>query len=184
MMPNQAMQQEVQLYDIYGMWHVPFWQTTWFFIAMILLACFVFSAILFLLYTRFAKKKKKLPAWQVAMHALEQLKADPSTSSGQSFSVARSEQFYVGLTALLKTYISERDATDLRSSTDQQIIGYLEDLALSDVQKEQLTRIFGAGQMIKFANQDAVQQQMQDDWHHAFDFVKATKEQEQQKVKG
>ncbi len=164
-------EQALQLYDIYGLWHVPFWQRTWFILVMILLSGALFACACYLCIKRYKAKKPPVPAWKQALQRLHELKRTGTLKK------EKSEYYYVQLTKLIKEYMSDQFGTDIRSLTDDEMCVYIDERTLYDKQKEQLKQIFGAGQLIKFANQDAIEQQMVDDWHHAYAFIMHSKEQ-------
>lgn len=168
-MANNQVEQTLQLYEIYGVWHVPFWQQIWFIVFTSLLACFVCAGIIYLLFKRYRKNAKPLSDWQIALRQLDMLK------NNNMLAPAMSERYYVYLTSLLKEYISARYAHDVHSLTDEEMVTYIEQLPLYTHYKEQLIKIFSAGLSIKFAHQYAVEQQMLQDWQHAYEFVIGTK---------
>lgn len=168
MIQNQA-EDAMQLYEIYGLLHIPFWQRLWFIIITSVVCCGLLIIIACLLITKYRKNKKVLLDWQVALQHLESLKKNAMLTS------AMSERYYVYLTGLLKEYMSTYYRHDLHSFTDEQMVAYIEQLPLYIQQKEQLTKIFSAGLFIKFAHQQAVEQQMLEDWQHAYDFIITTK---------
>ncbi|MEX0849466.1 MAG: hypothetical protein WD055_04515 [Candidatus Dependentiae bacterium] len=169
--------EQLQLFDNYGLWHVPFWQKLWFIILMILLASVFFVGAVFCLMKFMRSKKKKRSGWQQALYDLEQLKKNGLLS------IAQSSSFYAKLTSILKQFVSYHYKKDVCSYTDQQMIVYVDTIDLFEEQKKKLEAIFSAGELIKFANQDALAQQMQDDWQFAFDFAKTHKELNEKKHK-
>ncbi len=170
MMDPTAEAQALQLYDIYGLWHVPFWQRTWFIICMVLLVGALLAGMCYLLVKQYKAKKPPVPAWKQALQKLQELKRTGTLKR------EKSEHYYVQLTKLIKEYMSDQFGTDIRSLTDDEICAYIDERTLYDKQKEQLKQIFGAGQLIKFANQDAIEQQMLDDWQHAHTFIAHSKD--------
>lgn len=167
--------QELQLFDNYGLWHVPFWHKPWFIIVVTLSALILISLLLFLLFKFKPIKKKRLTRWQQTMHDLLHLQ------KGELHNIAQSSAFYASLTAIMKRYMSDLYAQDVKSYTDQQMLDYIASLDLFDAQKASLGQIFSAGELIKFANQDALEQQMQDDITFSISFVRSTKKNKDKK---
>lgn len=159
---------ELQLYDIYGLWHVPFWQRTWFKITVFLAICALLSVIVYFLIKKYKQRTVQLPAWQIALNALDALKIWQT--------MQHRVRYYADLTTLLKNYISSRFGVDVRSFTDQQMCAYIDDHIAYEQHKESLKQIFSEGQLIKFAHHDAFEQQMIDDWQHAHAFIQVSKE--------
>ncbi len=170
MMDPTAQEQALELYDIYGLWHVPFWQRTWFIVCMVLLVSALLFGVCYLLIKQYKAKKPPIPAWKQALQRLQELKRT------EMLKKEKSERYYVQLTKLIKEYMSDQFGTNIRSLTDQQMCAYIDERTLYNKQKEQLKQIFSAGELIKFANQDAIEQQMLDDWHHAHAFIMHSKE--------
>jgi len=161
---------EKGLYDIYSTWHVPFWQTNWFYL---LIGVFISLIILFIVYLIVKKirfrPKKQLPFWQQALHAIEQLKKE------NKITVVQGKEFYAQLTAILKRYIALRFHVDVQGKTDDELIAYLSDKKLFDAKLLQnIKSIFSGSVTIKFANTQAAQEQMERDYRNAIEFVKKT----------
>ncbi len=161
--------QELQLFDNYGLWHVPFWHKPWFIIVIILSGCFFLALALMLFFKFKPRKQKVLSPWKQALFDLDKLK------KGSLHSIEQSSAFYARLTTIIKKYMSALYARDLCSFTDQQMVEHVQALDLFDVQKKGLEQIFFAGELIKFANQDALKQQMDDDLRFSVDFMQGTK---------
>ena len=163
-------QPQLELYPIYGLWHVPFWQRSWFIITVICIGLLLVALLGYLLFKRYKTKKIALPSWQIALNRLQELKKNGLLSP------AMSERYYVQLIGLLKEYISDQFGVDVRSLTDDQMCSYIDQKIPYTDYKESLKRIFTAGVFIKFANQSAIEKQMVDDWQHAYNFVDVSKE--------
>lgn len=165
---NDPLQQpeQLQLFDNYGLWHVPFWQKPWFLAFSILVICVLLATIgyVFLRYKR--SKKIILSPTEQALHDLRMLKKNGLCQ------IEACSVFYAGLTSILKTYISSLFMQDVRSDTDQQMVDRIAGMPLFDAQKEGLSRIFSAGELIKFARRDALEEQMNQDWQFCYDFIK------------
>ncbi len=165
----------LELYEIYGLWHVPFWQRTWFKISIFIFFCALVGIIIYFLIKKYKQRAVQLPAWQIALNALDQLKKLQMPEY--------SARYYAALTHLLKVYISARFGVDVCSLTDQQMCDYIDQHLAYDHYKERLKQIFSAGQLIKFAHHDALEKQMIDDWQHAKDFIQESKEVDRSKTK-
>lgn len=159
---------ELQLYDIYGLWHIPFWQRAWFKVSVFLLVCLLLGAAIYFLIKKYKQRLIKLSAWQIAFNTLDALKLFQNP--------VQSARYYSELTNLLKIYISDRFGVDVRSLTDQQMCDYIDEHLAYDRHKEGLKQIFSAGMLIKFAHHDALEKQMADDWQYAYEFIQVSKE--------
>jgi len=141
---------EQGLYDIYSIWHVPFWQTKAFYYTVgscigIVLLMLTWGLI------RWYRAKKIVPktAWQLALdelHALQQK---------QYLSAEESKACYFAMTNIIKTYFIARFDYPLQGKTDDEVVQYLlstEHHALAPALKE----IMHGCQYIKFAHQTAL----------------------------
>jgi LPS O-antigen subunit length determinant protein (WzzB/FepE family) len=160
----------LELYDIYGLWHVPFWQRSWFIISVVTLASLLIAGIVYFLLKKYRSRKVTVPAWQSALQQLDKIK------KSNMLTPEHGQHYYVLLTSLLKSYISSRFAQDVSSLTDAQMCAYIDEHLPYEVHKDNLKQIFSAGQLIKFAHRDVLQVQMLDDWQHAYDFIEGTKD--------
>ena len=168
MLNNPQPTEQLQLFDNYGLWHVPFWQKTWFIALATIIACLLLAALAYA-YMRYKQSQKRiLTPTEQALHDLQMLEKKGLCT------VATSSAFYAGLTGILKKYLSSLFMHDVRSNTDQQMVDHIATMPLFDAQKEGLSRIFSAGELIKFARLDALEEQMKQDKQFAYDFIKAT----------
>ena len=158
------------LYGNYGMWHVPFWQTKTFCIVVKVTACFIALVIVIVLYRAYKnyQKRKKVPAWTVALQELHQLKKDHKTTAEQG------EQFYVAISLLLKKYLHARFGYDVLGKTDDEVVVCLEQHQCDPKVTEKVRKILQGGVIIKFANAKAVQEQISDDYALAIAIIKQT----------
>ena len=105
------------LYDIYGVWHLPFWQTTWFKYLCASLIALVFLlvgvAIGYRLYQWI--RHKQYTAWEIALMKLEQLKKNHYATQDEA------KQAYGVITAVLKEYLSKRYGWSVTSATDDEL---------------------------------------------------------------
>jgi fucose 4-O-acetylase-like acetyltransferase len=159
---------ENELYGMYEMWHEPFWQTTYFLIAVGITA---FSCVLVAGWFYYKKRRSKQmvqSCWQVALIRLQDLqKTDRITPD-------HCKEFYFVLTHILKNYLHERYNFDLVGKTDEEVITYL---ATTDFPPELLTMlesIFNGCVIVKFANMQAIQATIERDFAAADTLVKRT----------
>jgi hypothetical protein len=159
--------QEQGFYDIYGMWHVPFWQKSWFLWSGIGLGVSLLSFITWYLVKKYrARKKVDLPYWQEALNQLVTLKQRNIAN------VEQGSLFYTHLTAILKHYIQLRYGFDVRGKTDAETIAVLERAQFDPSKLNQLKPILQGSLYVKFANAQAVQQQIEKDLQDTVDFIK------------
>lgn len=157
------------LYDIYPTWHVPFWQTNWFFwtiISAISITCLLLAYFLYCWYR--AKQAKPLTPWEKALLAIAELQKHTYTNKEDG------KQCYFVLTSALKKYLAERFAFPVDSKTDEEATKYLEDQSLPQDIKRGLQDILQGCLLIKFANEQAMEEQIAMHLAMANEMVKQT----------
>lgn len=147
-----------QLYDIYGMSHIPWWQQQW------VLACAGACLLLFVLgsiwyiFRRIRAKKRVMTPWDKALLELHGLE-------NQGFvSVIYSKELYTALTNLLKRYVHERYGFDLVGKTDDETIIFLEQHYFPADLLESVRTIFSASVIMKFSNACAMKTKIEQDF--------------------
>ena len=157
------------LYPMYGMWHQPFWQTTFFYVVVAGVLSLIFGAMAWFMIKRYrgSKQEKPLP-WQTALAGLQELQRDLFQKS------ILGKTFYFRLTWVFKQYLHERYGFDVYGKTDQELFTYLEDAGLGTDLVHDLRVIFEGSLDIKFAHQEAVFDRMNRDLVMSLDFVKKT----------
>lgn len=143
----------MQLHDIYGHWHVPFWQTRLFFAALVGAAILVSVVLLWLAYRR-CFKKRNIEPHKTALAALEQLKMQPIHSRQQA------QEAYAALTAVLKHYFEYYFKKPLVSHTDSQVVQALENEPLLASYWHEIKELFESGMHVKFAQENALHEQV------------------------
>lgn len=144
---------KLELHDIYGHWHVPFWQTRLFFVAAIFMIIIVGAALIYVLYKRY-KKQKKIALHQQVLMQLEQLKKQPIQSRDQA------QHAYAVITASLKQYFEFYFKKPCMTSTDYQVIQVLQNEPLMSSYFEQTKELFESGTQVKFAQENALHEQV------------------------
>ena len=162
--------QETGLYENYGIWHTPFWQTTTFYIiCYVLIAILIIALFLFFLKKYRARKaQKSIPSWDVALQELEQLK------KSNMVTVAQGKQFYLAITAIIKRYFEKRFGYDVLGKTDKEVITYLKNKKVASELLQNLEAILGGSVVIKFANAQAAQDKINEDFDRSIMIIKCT----------
>lgn len=157
------------LYDIYELWHVPFWQTNWFFWVLGGVFCLLTLGIIWYSTKRFKRPQVEISAWERARNTIEAF---------NQLSAQDSEPFYVLLSSTLKTYLYERFSFELLGKTDQEVIEFLEKSFLDSTVCADIEKILKGGLYAKFANAQVIQEQMKQDKQRALEIITATMPQE------
>lgn len=157
-----------ELYDIYTVWHVPFWQTAIFKGVVAL----VVGAILLVLLARGARWliriTKRKSYWQQALDDLAAIKKNYGDE------IQDSKKFYSEIIAVLKHYFSQRFGCDFAGKTDYESILFLQSIDFNKEHVQVLEELVMAGSMVKFANQQALQDQVEQDWKRCCLLIQAT----------
>lgn len=158
------------LYDIYGIWHQPFWQTTWFkysCVSMLGLILLLISILIgYWLYTWM--RQKKYTAGEIAIMKLEQLKNKSYATPDDA------KQAYAVITSVLKQYFTQRYGWPVSAATDEELAVYVQSSPLSDELTQQIKTILSGAVLIKFANQAALEPQVKADIDRALHIVHVT----------
>ena len=157
-----------ELYDIYGKWHVPFWQKTPFIIGAWALGIVILLACLYWVLRLIFRKKRQVKPWKWAQKELDNL------WKKRGFTREDGKRFYSRLTEIIKTYLEKRYGYKVRSATDIELLAYLQERNFAPELRNDLVRIFEGAQEIKFANLDAIPEQMERDFKLCKTFIKKT----------
>ncbi len=162
--------EETGLYENYGIWHIPFWQTTTFYIIIGIVVSLLFIFLLWFIIRKYCigKGKQNIPTWAVALRKLEELKKQNIAT------VASGKMFYIATTAILKQYLEQRYGFDLQGKTDTEVINYLKRENASSELVQDIESIFAGSEMIKFANMQAAQEQINNDFECSIAIIKRT----------
>lgn len=167
---TMIMNEKTGLYENYGFWHVPFWQTYTFQMA-IKVTCgvllLIICTVLIIKYMRYQREKKMLP-WDRALFDLAQLKKD------QEVSIVQNKEFYVFLTEIIKKYLFARFDYDVLGKTDAEVVNYLQKMSANDEIIENIKVVIQGSEVIKFANAQVAQEYVDNDLRRIILLVKKT----------
>lgn len=158
------------LYENYGLWHVPIWQTEKFQLGMKIVAgLLVFVIVVFLVrkYLHY-RRRKKLPLWDQALAALSQLKQEHKVD------VVYGKEFYVTVSALLKKYFYDRFGYDVIGKTDDEMIQYLQEHYPDAQSIDDIKALLQGSAIIKFASAQAAQEQIDHDYVRSIAIITRT----------
>ncbi|MCK4265313.1 hypothetical protein KAW80_03075 [Candidatus Babeliales bacterium] len=158
---------DVQFYDIYDFYFVPFWKTWWFFALSLTIIFILLSFVIYKLIFLF-KKTKPLSIWIDAEMRLN--KIDPRLLMEKE----EFKKFYFELGKILKQYLSKLFELDLENKTDAEIRRYLEEKKFDFNLTNDLVEILHGSRFIKFANETALPSKAREDWELALTIIKRT----------
>ena len=165
----------VELYDIYSTWHIPFWQTTWFYAIIIALSLLTIGAVTLWCIAYYNKRNVHIKtAWQIALEQLHALQKNNYTSK------ADGKQCYFSITSILKQYLHAQHHLQTVGKTDEELITYLQEKTLlTQATIQNLQEICSGCIYIKFANQKAIQKQINDHLEMSVQIIQETKPRKQ-----
>ena len=114
------------------------------------------------------KKRVQLP-WEWAEEQLKKLSPQACKNKNDF------KKFYYALTTTLKHYFYIRYFWPTEDKTDEELIFFLQEQNFEQQQLEHVKKIFSGAVWIKFANEDAIRSQAQEDLGKAFEIVEKTK---------
>lgn len=104
-----------ELYDIYDMWHVPWWQTTVFWWLIYAVSAIILITMLIIIFRLLYKKRKPEEPWEAACRQL----ALAYKKARENVDV---ELFYAEITCVLKWYLTIRFEDDSVARTDIELL--------------------------------------------------------------
>ena len=158
------------LYENYGLWHVPFWQTSEFKMAIyICLGLFALCIVAVIIKKYCAyRRRKKLPLWDQALFELAQLK------KSNKIDILHGKEFYTTTCSVLKKYFHDRFGYDVIGKTDDEVIEYLKNHHHDEQMLEDAKSVLQGAVIIKFANAQAAQEQIEGDYLRAVAIIRRT----------
>jgi hypothetical protein len=145
-----------EFYDIYPTWHIPWWQTRAWYITLII-GLFLVLALLVVWYKKRFKKPILLSPAQKATQALEMLAHKYASQK------IKLDQVYVMITTIIKIYLQELYSLSLLDKTDHELVLRLADSQFPTNLLPNLEQLMQGAVQIKFANQDALAHQIEQD---------------------
>lgn len=159
-------------YDIYPQWHVPFWQTSFFFYAMCAVALLLLGTLLWALWRLRSRAVTLEPYPVVARKALDQLRNSPL------YQQERASDFYNELVMIIKKYLSHCYNIDCISATDQESLALLQSTVDYEELQALVEQIFNGTVLVRFAQEDTqAQQMMTDDIEKAYQIIDLSQKQ-------
>mgnify|MGYP006292732647 CR=1 FL=1 len=145
------------LYDIYSIWYKPFWQTKPFYLIIGICTLLLILLLAWKLYRWFVSFSPSVPSWKKALKKLDTLgKKEINTKED-------GKHVYFALTDCLKTYLHKRYGLLVKDKTDQELVAYLQVQDIPSSVVETIEKIGEGALLIKFANQEAVKEQVAHD---------------------
>lgn len=160
--------ENTELYDIYGLWYVPFWQTNTFKYVVIGLGCVMLTFILWHLIKKYRAKKTQVPAWEQALQKLTAVK------NKTLLSPEHCELFYVEITNIIKEYLQGRYQYDVHHKTDQELITFLRSKKFDTLLVDEVEAVLSGALVVKFAHEQVIKDQLEQDFNKTVAVIKRT----------
>ena len=158
--------QSLEILDIYDISYNPWYLQAWFIYSVIGLCIILIVGISYLLYIK-NKKVKKITPQEKALQLLTVL---------QKANLQNHKEFYIRLTSLLKQYLQKEYRVDLVGTTDAEFLQKIIDKhVFSEMIIDHVKKILDGVTLIKFANESAAQEQMQQALKLSFEIIQIKK---------
>lgn len=154
-MNTQINLNQEELYDVYGTWHIPFWQTTAFKLYVVLFISVCIALILFFIIKK-KLKKRQLSAQVIAHNALKIL-ADKKVGTQED-----AHDIYFKLTDILKQFFQAKLAMPFASMSDNEMIISLQKTSVPSTVITSLQTLVKASENVKYAQEGALQKDIAD----------------------
>jgi hypothetical protein len=156
-------------YDIYGLWHIPWWQQPIFKIVVVAIVLVLVLGFIAYLLKKLTNRKRTLSAGEVAQRDLASL------GTPDMLNERKAKFFYSQLTTIIKQYICVRYGFDIVGKTDREMLMFLdEQVVFPRDLMPLLYDIFDHASQIKFANSAGIVEQMQSDLALGVRLIKET----------
>jgi hypothetical protein len=159
------------LYDIYDIYHVPFWHESWFLSCIVVSFCvvvFIFSLAASIIFYRKAQNVVIVDAWVELLQKMQSIRP-----SGHA-TFKDCQKFYDCLTQILKNCLQARYCLIPYGATDQEIYVSIlcTDTCTSDVAS--ILSILERGIAVKFAGDSGLHDQCENDYLLVHNFIVST----------
>ena len=154
---------EQQLYDIYPMVHIPFWQTDIFLIFVISIVIVICMFFCWFTWRKIRSRPIVITPWEQALQSLTSLQKNYLENNDAFISTESSKQFYVSLVLLHKTYLMNRYGFAVMGKTDAELFAYLKETEYPQELCNFLETIYMQSTMTRFASDIGSRNQMERD---------------------
>lgn len=155
---------ELELYDIYGTWHVPFWQTTLFLNTLFATGVLLAVGVCWYVYKRY-KRKKTFPLPQHILAQLMGVRASFINTTQDA------QKAYEIMTAALKTYFQYYYEKPFTVLSDNELQNAIAVNHFPEEYKEAIKKLLEDGVHVKFARENALQQQVSEHAQLSIDII-------------
>ncbi len=153
-----------ELYDIYELWHVPFWKTDWFF-WVIIVSVLSLIVLLFIVCLRIIRRDTGVISyWQKALIDVDALALKRDTLSNK----------YSQLLSLVKQYVSQHYGYDIAAKTDAELLKNIEMNNFNAETTIILQKLLANAAEIKFAHASLSQEQFDEAITMTITFIQHT----------
>ncbi len=151
--------------EIYDYYTQPFWQTTWFYVSIVIVTALLIGLGVYLFMR---SRTKPLTPWEWALRELR------ATTPLRCNHKEDFKKFYFRLTDITKIYLYRRYAWDVDDRTDQELVLFLEEQAFDRDTIDMLKKVAEGALWVKYANMDVLKSQAEADWKSIIAMVEHT----------
>jgi hypothetical protein len=167
--------QAPDFYEIYDYYTRPFYQTI---TGKILIGLCILVSLGILVYVIISRrKKKKQEPWEWATEQLLRIKLDSCKNKDDY------KKFYFSLSSIIKKYLNKRFIWPTEDKTDDELIRLLEEKKFETISLDMIKKISEDALSVKFANEDALKTQAENDLKTTLQIITQTTPQPETKSK-
>jgi hypothetical protein len=163
------------LYSIYDIWHVPFWQTSAFYITLSAVLGILFGFLIWFLIKRLRNKKPAITSWEQALQRITALQQRSCQTRQEG------KEIYSLLIAELKNYCTMRYQHLCHTKTDHEFLLSMHTQVSADIMS-QLEDIIQGGILVKFANEHMIQDHVKKHIAQGIHIIQMTMPQQQKSL--
>ncbi len=152
-------------YEIYEYYYIPFYQEPLFIISASVTSIILLGLISYWLYKR---KLRPLSPWDWALREIAKIPISTYVAKDDY------KKFYFAITTILKTYLEKRYSWDTQDKTDEELATFLQLHGFQPQLLEKLKKMLQGATWIKFANEEAIKTQVDEDLGTAQLIIKKT----------
>ena len=166
------MNPNIDFYDIYEYYYIPYWQKTWFWVIVLFFIGLLLGLLIFYIWYR---RRRLITPWDWAFAELNKLTKKQMQTKDDI------KRCYFDLTRIIKTYLTKRFGFQTQEKTDEELVAFLEKQKFDTNLIEMLKKTAQGAQWIKFANETALKAQIDQDVQAVRHLIEQTRHTETKK---
>ncbi len=159
------MNQAEMFQEIYDFYEIPYWQTLWFKIVVIVGIIAIIALISYFIMTR---KKRVIPSWEIALQQLNKINIERCVNKRDFKAI------YFEITSIFKRYLHDRYELNIIDKTDDELIKYLTKNNFDSILLESIKKLILSSNLVKYADEVALKTQVEEDLKLAISLINKT----------